>query len=184
MSSCDSISTSKAKLWFYSEFFELLTLCVTSYDKILIVGDFNIHVDNKSDRKAVEFVEVLHSFSFTQHVNGPTHNKEHTLDLIISYGVNVNVNEITDLAISDHFCLFFDCKINIQFHPKEKIIRKRFFRARSHENTYYITPKKKRKLVVLIRKNGLWRLYATRIFGVHIIRSFRVHMIRNLLACI
>ncbi len=44
--------------------------------------------------------------------------------------------------------------------------------------------KKKRKLVVLIRKNGLWRLYATRIFGVHIIRSFRVHMIRNLLACI
>ncbi len=57
-------------------------------------------------------------------------------------------------------------------------------RARSHENTYYITPKKKRKLVVLIRKNGLWRLYATRIFGVHIIRSFRVHMIRNLLACI
>ncbi len=105
---------------FISEFFELLTLCVTSYDKILIVGDFNIHVDNKSDRKAVEFVAVLHSFSFTQHVNGPTHNKEHTLDLIISYGVNVNVNEITDLAISDHFCLFFDCKINIPFHPKEK----------------------------------------------------------------
>ncbi len=56
--------------------------------------------------------------------------------------------------------------------------------ARSHENTYYITPKKKRKLVVLIRKNGLWRIFATRIFGVHIIRSFRVHMIRNLLACI
>ncbi len=55
--------------------------------KILIVGDFNIHVDNKSDCKAVEFVEVLHSFSFTQHVNGPTHNKEHTLHLIISYGV-------------------------------------------------------------------------------------------------
>ncbi len=110
MSSCDSISTSKAKLWFISEFFELLTLCVTSYDKILIGGDFNIHVDNKSDRKAVEFVEVLHSFSFTQHVNGPTHNKEHTLDLIISYGVNVNVNEITDLAISDHFCLFLIVK--------------------------------------------------------------------------
>ncbi len=112
---------------FISEFFELLTLCVTSYDKILIVGDFNIHVDNKSNRKVMEFfLEVLHSFSFTQHINGPTHNKEHALDLIISYGVNVNINEITDLAISDHFCLFFYCKINIAFHPKQKLIRKRF----------------------------------------------------------
>ncbi len=123
MSSCDSIST-----------FELLTLCVTSYDKILIVGDFNIHVDNKSDHIAVEFIEVLHSFSFTQHVNGPTHNKEYMLDLIISYGVNVIVNEITDLAISDNFCLFFDCKINITFHPKEKLIRKRFFLMHRHRS--------------------------------------------------
>ncbi len=56
------------------------------------MGYFNIHVDNRCDREAVEFVEVLHSFSFTQHVNGHTRNKEHMLDLIISCGVNVHVN--------------------------------------------------------------------------------------------
>ncbi len=65
---------------------------VTSYNKILIVGDFNIHVDNTNDCKAVEFVEVLHSFSLTQHLNGRTHNKEHTLDVIIAYGVKVHIN--------------------------------------------------------------------------------------------
>ncbi len=38
-----------------------------------------------------------------------------------------------------------------------------FIRARSHENTYYIMPKKTRKFVVLIRKNGL---------GIYMLRAF------------
>ncbi len=32
--------------------------------------------------------------------------------------------------------------------------------------------------MVLIRKNGLWHIYDTNVFGLHIICSFRVHMIR------
>ncbi len=35
-----------------------------------------------------------------------------------------------------------------------------------------------RKLVVLIRKNEWWRLFDMHVFGVYIIRNFRVHTIR------
>lgn len=97
------------------------------------MGDFNFHVDNKLDRKAAEFLDILYSFSLTQHVNGPTHNKKHTLDLIISLGINVNINEMIDLAISDHFCLFFNCQINTILQPKEKIVRKRFINTLTSE---------------------------------------------------
>ncbi len=38
--------------------------------------------------------------------------------------------------------------------------------------------------MVLIRKNLLWRAYDMHMLGVHIIRSFHVQMIWNLLACI
>ncbi len=41
-------------------------------------------------------------------VHGPTHNRGHTLDLLISRGLNISSIVIKDVALSDHFCIFFD----------------------------------------------------------------------------
>ncbi len=59
--------------------------------------DFNIHIDNEKD--------ALNSIGFRQHVSGPTHSQNHTLDLIPSHGIDVNGVEILQQSddISDHY---------------------------------------------------------------------------------
>lgn len=77
--------------------------------RLLLVGDFNIHVDDDSDLFARGFINIMDSFHFTQHVSGPTHNKGHTLDLVFTLGLNIDSICSEDIFISDHFfltCLF------------------------------------------------------------------------------
>ena len=50
----------------------------------MIVGDFNIHVDDASDPEAAIFLDLLDSMNLKQLVTGPTHQRGHTLDLIIT----------------------------------------------------------------------------------------------------
>ena len=56
---------------------------------MIIVGDLNIHVDNNNDSLSVAFIFVLDSIGFSQCVHQPTHCCNHTLDLVLSYGVKI-----------------------------------------------------------------------------------------------
>ena len=69
------------------------------------------------DSNAKELSALLDTFGLFQHVKGPTHTRGHTLDLVISKGVNISSVDVKDLALSDHFCVFFDLQIipNVQF---------------------------------------------------------------------
>ncbi len=82
-------------------------------DKVLIVGDFNIHVDNEKDALGSAFIDILNSFGVRQQMSGPTHCRNHTLDLILSHGIDVNgvgiLQQIDD--ISDHYLVL--CKLHI-----------------------------------------------------------------------
>ncbi len=51
---------------------------------------FNIHVDNEKDALGSAFIDILNSIGVRQHVSGPTHSRNHTLDLILSHGIDVN----------------------------------------------------------------------------------------------
>ncbi len=46
--------------------------------KVLIVGDFNIHVDNEKYALGSAFVDILNSIGVRQHVSGPTYCRNHT----------------------------------------------------------------------------------------------------------
>ncbi len=59
-------------------------------DKVLIVGDFNIHVDNEKDALGSAFIDILNSVGVRRHVSGPSHCQNHTLDFILSHGIDVN----------------------------------------------------------------------------------------------
>ena len=52
------------------------------YDKIIVLGDLNIHVDKETDSKAIECMNILCSLDFFQYCTGPTHTRGHTLDLV------------------------------------------------------------------------------------------------------
>ncbi len=90
---------------FIKEFADFLSELVLAADKVLIVGDFNIHVDNEKDALGSAFIDILNSIGLRQHVSGPTHSRNHTLDLILSHGIDVNGVEILQQSddISDHY---------------------------------------------------------------------------------
>ncbi len=79
---------------FIKEFDDSLSESVLAADKVLIVGDFNIHVDNEKDALESAFIDILNSVRVLQHVSGPTHFLNHTLDLSLSYGIDINGVEI------------------------------------------------------------------------------------------
>ncbi len=93
---------------FVEEFTELLSMISSEFDCFAIAGDFNIHIDNAEIKTTKEIVTVLNTFDLIQHVHGPTHNRGHTLDLLISRGLNISSIVIKDVALSVHFCIFFD----------------------------------------------------------------------------
>ena len=69
---------------FLSEFTTLLeNLSITS-GELLILGDFNLHVDKPSDPDASQLFSLLYAFGLTQHVRESTHTHGHTLDLGIT----------------------------------------------------------------------------------------------------
>ncbi len=82
-----------------------MILYLLAADKVLIVGDFNIHVDNEKDALGSAFLDILNSIGVIQHVSGPTHRQNHTLDLILSHGIDVNWVEVLQQSddISDHY---------------------------------------------------------------------------------
>ena len=66
---------------FIQEFSELMSLCVTRYDKVILNGDLNINLNTKTEPKTVELIHLLDSFDLTQHITNPTHRHGNTLDL-------------------------------------------------------------------------------------------------------
>ncbi|XP_055020382.1 uncharacterized protein LOC129411985 [Boleophthalmus pectinirostris] len=92
---------------FIQDFSDLLTGLLLRYDQFLIVGDFNIHVCCESRPLAKDFLNLIDAFNLTQSVLGSTHEKGHTLDLVLSFGLNVNLMEICETHFSDHFAVLF-----------------------------------------------------------------------------
>ena len=119
---------------FLTDFSELLSIIHTNYDKIIITGDFNIHVDNGNDSKARDFMNLLNSMDFTQHITEPTHNRGHTLDLVITKGLTTVISSICDLALSDHFCIFFTALVPKVRNSAECFIKKRYLNSAAAEN--------------------------------------------------
>lgn len=96
---------------FITEFTQLLESIVLKTEPVIIMGDFNIHLDNVTDCYSKQFNQCLQSFGLIQHVVNPTHVSGHTLDLIISRkGDKTDISEpVTDYFISDHS--FVTCSI-------------------------------------------------------------------------
>ena len=75
-----------------------------SAQKLCLVGDFNFHVDDARNKEAIEFGALIESFGLKQHVTGSTHQKGHTLDLVITRSTDALVQDICikDTCLSDH----------------------------------------------------------------------------------
>ncbi len=111
---------------FLKEFADFLSDLLVNVDKALIVGDFNIHVDNTNDVLGLAFTDLINSFGVT----GPRHRFNHTLDLIIAHVIDLtdidNVPQSDD--VTDHFlvsCMLHITDINYmapRYHPGRNIV--------------------------------------------------------------
>ena len=66
------------------------------------------------------FGAIIDSVGFVQHVSGPTHCHSHTLDLVLSHGINV-----VDLNVLPHNPGLLDHHFNNLLRPQPRIIKSR-----------------------------------------------------------
>ena len=89
-------------------------------------GDFNFHLDDLRDNDTKKFMDLLETFSLSEHVSGPTHLSGHTLDLIITRSSDdVLASPKATFPTSDHFII--QCPIGFPrpaLSYKELIFRK------------------------------------------------------------
>ena len=96
---------------FMMDFSDFVAGILLKYHHFLIVGDFNIHVCCDSKPFVKDFLRAIDSFNLVQFVTGPTHEKGHTLDLVLSHGLNVCIQDLCSTQISDHLPVLFSLKL-------------------------------------------------------------------------
>ncbi len=98
---------------FMQEFGSLLEMYAIRHGSLIIAGDFNIHLNDKSDLTARDFISLIESFNLQQRVQQATHSG-HTLDLVLSRCDECVVHTVTvrDISISDHSIVM--CKLNFE----------------------------------------------------------------------
>lgn len=102
----------KAQKDFINEFGDFLGGLFSNFDKLLILGDFNIHVCCPENVMSKDFLNLMDSFDLTQLVNGPTHIYGHTIDLVLTHGLFIEDLELYDHVISDHKPILFNISVS------------------------------------------------------------------------
>ena len=106
---------------FLREFSVLMEQLISTPHQLLIVGDFNYHVNSVSDVNSRNFLALLSAFNLQQHVSFPTHRAGHTLDLILTRASDSFVSDLgsTSSLPSDHVAI--TCSLNIRKPPPLKL---------------------------------------------------------------
>ena len=95
---------------------------VNSPGLLLIVGDFNIHVDDKSCQLGQSFLSLIDSVDLQQHVSDSSHIGGHFLDLVLSRSSdNFLVDCSTFDFISDHHGIHWCAKAHRPLRPVKKV---------------------------------------------------------------
>ena len=108
---------------FFSEFSSLLALYHGGNHELMIMGDFNLHINKPHLTNVIKFNEILEMFSLTQHVKSPTHNAGNILDLVITRKdsnllTECNVGEL----LSDHYSILL--RVNLSKpKPAKKLVK-------------------------------------------------------------
>ena len=59
---------------------------------LVIACDFNIHVDDPSDKEAADILSLIESFGLKQHVSDPTHRTGHTLGIVLTRDIETRLH--------------------------------------------------------------------------------------------
>ena len=108
---------------FLSEFYNFTENNFIHLNNLVILGDFNLHMNKVFDPHVIQFNQILSTFGFSQLIDEPTHVSGNTLDLLITNEGEIKINDIVidEVNYSDHCFIFF--KIPWEFKkPQDEII--------------------------------------------------------------
>ena len=104
---------------FLDDWTEFLESLLTEHTYNIICGDFNLHIDDLNNPDAQVFLDMVNVFGLNNNVSFPTHQRGHTLDLILSECISwITVSEaVPGSFLSDHTSIL--CDVNIDKPPLE-----------------------------------------------------------------
>ncbi|XP_072016909.1 uncharacterized protein [Amphiura filiformis] len=94
---------------YQTEFKDFMSEIALMPRKVIVVGDFNMHVDIPSKSEVRRFLTGIETSGFQQHVTEPTHISGHILDLVISRPDDnlIHSCRVQNNIRSDHFMVNF-----------------------------------------------------------------------------
>ena len=94
---------------FVSDILDYMERNINSTGKLLLTGDFNIHVNEPESPDANTFLDVLDSFGLQNHISFPKHHLNNTLDLVITpCNDNFIKSSTPGRQFSDHNIVYFN----------------------------------------------------------------------------
>ena len=113
---------------FLDEFYKFIESIFIDFKNVIILGDFNLHVNEQSSQTTTKFYDILSTFSLSQRIESGTHKLGNTLDLVIHNTCDTTINDIRiDFNNkSDHAYIFFKVAHNVDFKSKKAITIRNF----------------------------------------------------------
>jgi hypothetical protein len=114
---------------FIDEFSELLPDIMLLRDDLVIVGDFNIHIDDPQCSQAKKFLDMLNSFRLSQHIQHRTHKHGHILDLVLTRPEQSPLQlEVADTLLKDcdHYAITFTLPTAKPPLPKKELSYRKY----------------------------------------------------------
>ena len=94
---------------FAIDFLDLLENSINENGRLLILGDFNIPINNPDSPDTNIFQDVLDSLGLHNHITFPTHRQQNTLDLIITEHQENFIRKLNQGRLfSDHYLIDFE----------------------------------------------------------------------------
>lgn len=104
-------------------------------EKLLVCGDFNIHLDVTNSNDTIQFHDIIDSYGLTQFVQHPTHKSGHILDVVIASHNIINEESVdvlnrysSQFTSCDHYAVLFSLNCCIQLTDNRKIIKFRNYK--------------------------------------------------------
>lgn len=98
---------------FLTKLSEFLTYPCSMSSNVIMLGDFNMHIDYVSNASTREFLSCLESFGMQKFTSLPNHSNGHVLNLICCSGINPYYVTLSYLAMSDPLLVFFCAQLTV-----------------------------------------------------------------------
>ena len=105
---------------FCQDFDDYLESLMQLPGKLIIAGDFNLHLEDSTNSDSRKFMQILTNYGLIQHISTPTHLGGGILDLVITRSNLCDSLDIKDIksvktvTTSDHFLISFSCSFTHQ----------------------------------------------------------------------